>query len=50
MYGNSNSDATINSQIIAYEVRGNGTADIHIEFQSADNYQATLPISIIPLK
>ena len=50
MYGNSNTDATINSQIIAYEVLGNGTADIHIEYQASDNYQAAIPITLTMLE
>ncbi|HUG33123.1 MAG TPA: pilus assembly protein TadG-related protein [Anaerolineales bacterium] len=50
MFGNSNSDALINSQIIAYHVDSGGNADIHIQFQQDDNFQATLPISLTMLK
>lgn len=50
MFGNSNQDALINSQIIAYHVDSGGNADIHIQFVDDDNYQATLPITLTLLK
>jgi len=50
MFGNSSSDALINSQIIAYKVDSQGTADIHITYMKDDNYKKLLPISLALLK
>jgi Flp pilus assembly protein TadG len=50
MFGNSSSDALINSQIIAYKVDSQGTADIHITYDSDDNFKKLLPISLALLK
>jgi Flp pilus assembly protein TadG len=50
MFGNSSSDALINSQIIAYKVDSQGTADIHITYMKDDNYNKLLPISLALLK
>ena len=49
LFGNSGT-GVFNSQIIAYRVDSGGNADINISFQPKDNYQSTLPISILPLK
>lgn len=50
MFGNSNSSALINSQIIAYQVDTGGNSDIVIQYNANNNYQATQPISISLLK
>lgn len=50
MYGNSSSDALINSQIIAYQVDSQGTADIHITYDDDDNFKKLIPISLTLLE
>jgi len=49
MFGNSGSGA-LNSQIIAYLIDSGGTADIHIAYNSDDNYQAALPMTLTLLQ
>ncbi|MDX1377535.1 MAG: pilus assembly protein TadG-related protein [Anaerolineales bacterium] len=49
MFGNSGTGA-FNSQIIGYHVDSGGNANINVSYQSSDNYQATLPITLTVLK
>lgn len=49
MFGNSGTGA-FQSQIIAYHVDSGGNANINVDYQADENYQATLPILILPLK
>ena len=49
MYANSTNSA-INSQIIAYQVDNQGGATVNISYDPNENYQATLPILILPLE
>lgn len=49
MFGNSGT-GVYQSQIIAYHVDSGGNANINIDYDPNENYQATLPISILPLK
>lgn len=50
MFGNSNSSALINSQIVAYQVDTGGNSDIVLQYNSGNNYQAAQPMSISLLK
>jgi hypothetical protein len=49
MFGNSGTGA-LDSQVVAYQVDSGGTADIHLVYDSGDNYRAFLPISLTLLK
>jgi len=49
MFGNSGTGA-INSQIIAYQVDAGGGANIHVTYNTEDNYQLSLPNTLTLLK
>jgi Flp pilus assembly protein TadG len=49
MFGNSGAGA-LDSQVIAYRVDSGGTADIHITYNTDNNYQADVPNSLTLLK
>jgi hypothetical protein len=48
-FGNSGTGA-LNSQIIAYLIDSEGTADIHLAYNPDDNYQAALPMTLTLLQ
>ena len=49
MFGNSGAGA-IDSQVIAYRVDSGGTADIHLAYNTDNNYQADVPCTLTLLK
>jgi hypothetical protein len=43
LFGSSEENVQLNSQIIAYQVDSGGSANITLEYDPADNYEASLP-------